>query len=364
MSSTLENQPGHILITGGAGFIGTNLAAHLLAATDARVTILDNLSRPGAELNVQWLRSQARATRLRFLRGDVRSTVRVIEAAREVDEIYHLASGSGGPAESHSDFDINVTGTLNVLEAARCSKRKPMMFYLSTAKVYNSLGMDSLELIGQRVRPIDRQFRGISERTPANFTSPCICSKGAADRYVLDYARFYSLPTVVLRPDAVAGPRQFESDELGWVAHIVYAVLEGRPVTVHGTGLQVCDVLHVADLVNALMAAREYRAVLSGKAYNIGGGAANTVSVNEMISLIERVCHSPARVRHSHQRPEDRLFYMADSSAFVADTGWLVRRSLVQTVRDVVAFWHANHGQMRAAMHPMWQSRRTFRRAA
>ena len=214
------------------------------------------------------------------------------------------------------------------------------------------------------MRPIDPQFRGVSERTQANFTSPFICSKGAAYRYVLDYARFYDLPTVVLRPDTVAGPRQFENDRQGWVAHTVYSVLEGRPVTVDGSGLQVCDVLHVGDLVNALMAARDFRAVTAGNAYNIGGGASNTVSVNEMISLIERVCHRPARVRHSHQGLEGRLFYMADSSAFVANTGWLVRRSLVQTVRDVAAFWHANQAQAPPAPHPMGQPRHTYRRAA
>jgi CDP-paratose 2-epimerase len=364
MAATSENHPGHILVTGGAGFIGANLAAHLLAATDARITILDNLSHPGAGSNVQWLRSQARATRLRFLRGDVRSPVQVIDAVRDVDEIYHLATRSVGPAESQSDFDVNVTGTLNVLEAARCSRRKPMVFYLSTAKVYNALGMDSLEIFGQRVRPIDRKFRGISERTKANFTSPFICSKGAADRYVLDYARFYNLPTVVLRPDTVAGPRQFENDRQGWVAQLVYSVLDGRPIIVDGSGLQVCDVLHVGDLVEALMAARHFRAVVAGNAYNIGGGASNTASINEMISLIECVCHRTARVRHAQEMPEGRLFYMSDNSAFVGETGWMVRRSLPQTVRDVAAFWHANQASVRAAMHPMWQLRHSQRKAA
>ncbi|HEY2861938.1 MAG TPA: NAD-dependent epimerase/dehydratase family protein, partial [Terracidiphilus sp.] len=128
------NRPGHILITGGAGFIGANLAAHLLAATDARITILDDLSQAGAELNVQWLRSQALAARLRFLRGDVRSAVRVMEAMRDADEIYHLASRGEASVESPADFEVNVTGTLNVLEAARCSRHKPVVFYVSTAK--------------------------------------------------------------------------------------------------------------------------------------------------------------------------------------------------------------------------------------
>jgi CDP-paratose 2-epimerase len=346
MSPKRENHPAHVLITGGAGFIGANLAAHLLATTDARITIFDNLSHPGAEFNLGWLRSQAQGARLRFLRGDVRSAVRVTEAVRNVDEIYHLASRCTGTAESHENYDVNVAGTLDVLEAARRSERKPMVFYVSTSKVYNSMGADALRAEGQRLTPIDPRFRGISERAPANFSSPYICSKGAADRYVVDYARFYNLRTVVLRPDTVAGPRQFENDGHGWVAHLVYSVLGGEPITVYGSGRQVCDVLHVADMVTALTAARDFGAITSGNVYNIGGGRSHGVSVNEMIGLIERVCHRSARVEYAAARPADRLFYMADSSAFMADTGWMVRRSLEQTVREIAAFWHASQARV------------------
>jgi CDP-paratose 2-epimerase len=347
MRAARENQPEHILITGGAGFIGTNLAAHLLTTTDARVTVFDNLSNPGAEQNLRWLRSQAHAPRLRFLRGDVRSAIRVAEAIRDVDEIYHFASKSERAAESVAAFDVNVTGTLNVLEAARSSRRNPMVFYLSTSKVYQAFNPDALEKGGQRLQPVDPGFRGISERAPANFTSPHICSKGAADRCVLDYARFYNLPTVVLRADSIAGPRQFEGADHGWIAHLVYSILAGDPTTVYGSGLQVCEVLHVSDVVSALIAARDFRAITAGGAFNIGGGLPHTTSVNEMIGLIERVCHRLAHVHYAAARPQDRLFYMADSSAFITATGWFPRRSLVQTVRDIAAFWHANHAQRR-----------------
>jgi CDP-paratose 2-epimerase len=348
-----ESQPEHILITGGAGFIGANLAAHLLAATDARITIFDNLSHPGAGLNVRWLRSQARAARLRFLRGDVRSELRAAEAAHNADTIYHFASRSEGPVESVAAFDINVTGTMNVLEAARTSGRRPMVVYLSTSKVYRALSSDSLQQRGERLQPADPSFRGISEQTSANFTSPHICSKGAADRVVLDYARFYELPTVVLRADTVAGPRQFENAGHGWVSHLVYSVLAGAPITVYGSGLQVCDVVHVSDVANALIAARSFRAITAGSAFNIGGGSPQSVSVNEMIELIERVCHRKARVEHEPARPEDRLFYMADSSAFMTATGWFPRRSIEQTVRDIVSFWHSNQMHVgKAPLHP------------
>src|SRR5581483_211040 len=185
-----QNQPGHVVITGGAGFIGTNLAAHLLGATDARITLFDNLSHPGADANLAWLRSQARADRLRFLRGDLRSRVRVAEAMRDADEVYHLASHCGEKPGSRDELDVNVTGTLHVLEAARRCERKPMVQYVSSA------------------RPVGG-------------------SQEMAERCVLDYAQFYNVPTVVLRADSVAGARQFESPGHHLVAHCVYAVLEG-----------------------------------------------------------------------------------------------------------------------------------------
>lgn len=364
MFPVIENQPNNILITGGAGFIGANLIAHLLATTDARITVFDNLSHPGAGLNLEWLRAQARATRIRFLRGDVRDAARVMDAVRCVDEIYHLASHCEGSIQSREDFDTNVTGTLNVLEAARCADRKPIVFYISTSKVYKTPGRDALDSYGARFRPADPRFHGISERTPANFTSPNVCSKGAADHYVTDYARFYNLPTVVLRADTVAGPRQFENEGHGWIAHLVYSVLAGYPITVYGSGLQVSEVLHVSDVVTALMAARDFRAITNGNVYNIGGGPSRTVSVNEMVALIERVCHKPARVRHAPPRPSDRLFYMADSSAFISTTGWLPRRSLEQTVRDIAAFWHANQNHVADTPLPAQHARHGYRNAA
>jgi CDP-paratose 2-epimerase len=363
MSIDTANRIKQILITGGAGFIGANLAGHLLAATDARITILDNLSHPGAELNLLWLRSQAHATRLRFLRGDVRNAVRVTEAVRDVDEIYYLASRCEGAFESREDFDTNVTGTLNVLEAARSSDRKPMLFYISTSKVYNAIGSDELQELGDRLQPIDPKFHGISERTPANFTLPAVCSRGAADHHVTDYARFYGLPTVVLRADSIAGLRQFEDAGTGWVSHFVYSVLAGDPITVYGSGFQVREVLHVSDVVSALIAARDFRAVTSGNVYNIGGGPAHTVSVNEMIALIERVCHREARIRHAPARPEDSLYFMADSSRFMTVTGWFPRRSLEQTVRDIAAFWHAQQTRTHHASR-LPQAMRQHRHAA
>jgi CDP-paratose 2-epimerase len=224
-----------------------------------------------------------------------------------------------------------------------------MVFYISTSKVYNTIGSDALQQLGNRLQPTDEDFQGISERTPTNFALPNVCSRGAADHHVTDYARFYDVSTVVLRADTVAGPRQFEKAGQGWVSHLVYSILAGDSITVYGTGLQVREVLHVSDVVSALMAARGFRAVTSGNVYNIGGGPAHTVSVNEMLALVERICHRKARVLRAPARPEDPLYFMADSSRFMTVTGWFPRRSLEQTVRDIAAFWHAQQTHMRYA---------------
>lgn len=364
MSRRVENRFSDVLITGGAGFIGTNLAAHLLATTDARITLFDNLSHPAAGLNLAWLKTQAHAGRVNVVRGDVRSAARVIEVANRADEIYHLAARCEVGTASRTDYDINVGGTQNVLEAARCSERKPVVVYVSTAKVYGSLRSIEVWPDRTRYRAVDRAFQGVSEHTPVEYHSPYHCAKGAAERCVLDYSRFYNLPAVVLRPDTVAGPRQFENEGHGWVAHFVYSVLAGYPITIYGNGLQVRDVLHVDDLVEAMVMARAYIGVTSGHAYNVGGGMSHAISVREMIRLIERVCYRAALVRHESARPGDRELYVADASAFAADTGWYARQSIEQTVREIAAFWHASHSHEMQAGTRRRTLERGFREAA
>ena len=339
------NHSPHVLITGGAGFIGTNLAAHILAHTDADITIYDNLSRPGVELNLAWLKTLDGSRRLRFVRGDVRNAERITGAARTADEIYHLAAPLAGPdllLEPRLDFDVNVTGTVNVLEAARLSGRSPLVLFASTGKVYGAL--DSFPLKGEatRVEPAIPGFQGFSETTPVDFHCPYSCTKSVADQYVRDYARHYNLPTVVFRLGCIAGPGQFGNQGQGWVAHFVYSVLAGQPVTVYGDGMQVRDVLHVSDLVSAVNAARAYLPVVAGKAFNLGGGMGRSVSVNEMILLIEQLCHKEVQRGFALARPGDQLFYVSDNTRFSNQTGWMPRRSLEQTVRDISSFWHAN----------------------
>lgn len=345
MRDMANRQSHHVLITGGAGFIGTNLVAHLLAQTDASVTIFDNLSRPGVELNLAWLKTLAGSKRLRFVRGDVRHEERVVQAARAADEIYHLAAPSAGPellADPRLDFDVNVTGTINVLEAARLSGKMPLVLFASTGKVYGTLDSIPLRHSPRRVEPVNAAFHGTSETTPIDVYCPYSCTKSVADQYVRDYTRHHGLPTVVFRLGCIAGPGQFGNQGQGWVAHFVYSALAGRTVTVYGDGTQVRDILHVSDLVNAVNAARAYLPVVGGKAFNIGGGIARSVSVKEMIAVIEQICHRELQCSYEPARPGDQMCYVSDNSRFSNQTSWMPRRTIEQTVRDISAFWHAN----------------------
>jgi len=365
MRNTANRHAPHVVITGGAGFIGTNLAAHILAHTDALVTIYDNLSRPGVELNLAWLKTLDASGRLRFVRGDVRNAQRIADAARTADEIYHLAAPSAGTdlfLEPRLDFDVNVTGTVNVLEAARRSGRSPIVLFASTGKVYGAVDSISPMPRATRVEPAIPGFRGVSEAAPIDLHCPSTCTKSVADEYVRDYARLYNLPTVVFRLGCIAGPGQFGNQGQGWVAHFVYSVLAGRRITVYGDGLQVRDVLHVADLVSAVDAARAYVPVVAGKAFNIGGGMSRSVSVNEMIALIGQICHKEVQSGYAPARPGDQPFFVADNTRFSNLTGWMPRRSLEQTVRDVSAFWHANRGSVMRP--PEAPRRRSIPRAA
>jgi CDP-paratose 2-epimerase len=364
MQRNADRHSHHVLITGGAGFIGTNLAAHLLAQTDAAVTIFDNLSRCGVELNLAWLKKLG-AGRLRFVRGDVRDAERLNQAARSAREIYHLAAPSAGPdlvVEPRLDFDVNVTGTINVLEAARRSDKRPMVFFASTSKVYGALESIPVKMEGLRVQPVDPAFRGISETAPVDFDCAYACTKSVADQHVREYARLYDLPAVVFRMGAIAGPGQFGNQGQGWVAHFVYSALAGRPVTVYGDGTQVRDVLHVADLVNAMQTAKAYIAMTAGKAYNIGGGMDRSISVNEMLRLIEQICHQPVHCTFEAPRPGDQLLFISDNSRFSTQTGWVPLRTLEQTVRDIAAFWNANRGLVTRS--PQVAGKRAYIRAA
>lgn len=338
-----------VLITGGAGFIGSNLAARLLQEPNTRVRVFDNFSRRGVEHNVAWLRQLPGARRLELVRGDVRDGREVRKVARDVSEIYHLAAQvavTTSVEDPATDFEINAGGSFHVLEAARLSGNNPFLLFTSTNKVYGSLRGVPVELSGSRYVTRMRESRGVREEEPLDFHSPYGCSKGAADQYVRDYARIYNLPTVVFRMSCIAGPRQFGNEDQGWVAHFIYSVLEEKPITIYGDGCQVRDVLHVHDLIDAMLSARENAPRTKGQVYNLGGGLQRSVSVIEMLREIE--CRTGNRLKLEYQsvRPGDQPWYVADTSKLARDTGWTPRRSLGDTVDAIHTFWKENRGQL------------------
>jgi CDP-paratose 2-epimerase len=341
-----------VLITGGAGFIGSNLAERLLKDRKTHVRIFDNFSRRGVERNVDWLRSMASANRLEIVRGDVRDARAVRQAASGVTEIYHFAAQvavTSSLEDPITDFEVNAHGTLNVLEAARVNRKRPFMLFTSTNKVYGSLQSVALSVEGTHYCASARNFKGVREDTHLDSHSPYGCSKGAADQYVRDYARIYDLPTVVFRMSCIAGPRQFGNEDQGWVAHFIYSMLSGRPITIYGDGYQVRDVLHVHDLIDAMGLARRNYLRTRGQVYNLGGGFDRSVSVIELLRQIELRTRRRLNLDYSAARPGDQPWYVADTTKLETDTGWRARRSLEQILESIHGFWKETHSD--AAIH-------------
>lgn len=334
-----------VLVTGGAGFIGSNLVARLLSEREVEVRIFDNLSRAGVEHNLEWLRSIDTDGRLEVIRGDVRNFDEVLQAVEGATEIYHLAAQvavTTSVEDPRTDFEINAGGTLHVLEAARRSKRRPMVLFTSTNKVYGGLETVQVEADGTRYRAVDPAFCGVSETMPLDFHSPYGCSKGAADQYVRDYARIYDLPTVVFRMSCICGPRQFGNEDQGWVAHFLYSILARQPLNIYGDGLQVRDVLHVHDLLDAMGAVRSRLGSVSGRVYNVGGGMERSLSVMEMVQAIESQTGERCEYEYSAMRPGDQPLYISDYTRLSEDTGWKPKRSVDQTLADIHRFWEEN----------------------
>ena len=332
-----------VLITGGAGFVGSNLAAHLLRHTSAHVMVFDNLARPGVEGNLAWLESLATPGQLAVVRGDVRERALVAEVAEDITEIYHFAAQvavTSSIADPLADCHTNVLGTLHVLEAARAARHRPMVLFTSTNKVYGSLEDMPVQRINDHYAFAEAGFGGVPETRPLDFHSPYGCSKGAADQYVHDYARIYDVPTVVFRMSCIAGPRQLGTEDQGWVAHFLYSALRGEPVTIYGDGCQVRDVLHVHDLVDVMERVAMRRARTAGQVYNVGGGVGQAISVRQALAAIERQTGFAIDVNYAEARPGDQQIYISDTAKLSTHTGWQPSRGLDVIFADIAGFWH------------------------
>jgi CDP-paratose 2-epimerase len=328
------------IVTGGCGFIGSNLAAALLD-DGHEVVALDTLVRLGSSENLAWLEERARrpgAGKLVHLRADTRSRTDVEDAFRKhgagVTAIAHLA---GQVAMTTSierpryDFEVNVGGAINVLEAIRDHAPSATVMFSSTNKVYGDLAqLPAVE--GPTRWTLPGSPRGLDEKVPLDFQSPYGCSKGAADQYFLDYHRMYGLRTMVFRHSSIYGGRQYATYDQGWVGWFCAEVLRQkreqaagatvRPFTISGDGKQVRDLLHADDLVTCYRQAAANPARCLGRAFNIGGGMENSLSLLELLDELGKLTGQSPRFEKLPWRISDQKVFVADCTAARDAFGW------------------------------------------
>ncbi len=338
-----------LLITGGAGFIGINSARYFLAK-GWHVTICDNFSRKGTEDNVGTLLKEF--PKVVVVRGDVRKDIELIaqEVARH-DYVLHLAAQvavTTSIADPRNDIEQNILGTFNVLEAIRMSANKPALIYTSTNKVYGALERYPVRerLMRYEFEDDERQKYGIPETQSLDFHSPYGCSKGAADQYVIDYARIYGLKTLVLRQSCIYGEHQFGIEDQGWVAWLTIAAMLGKPITIYGTGKQVRDILFAGDLVRLYDIAFQHIDRISGRAYNVGGGPQNTLSLLELVYHLGARFGYGVRPGYGPVRAGDQPIFVADIRALERDLDWKPEVGVEEGISRMHAWLAANRASI------------------
>ncbi|MFA5644884.1 MAG: GDP-mannose 4,6-dehydratase [Candidatus Ratteibacteria bacterium] len=315
-----------IVITGGAGFIGINLAEALLLSEKNHVFIYDNLSRKNTEENIRWLLSQ-KNPRLTFIQGDVRDYQKLQETFSEAKEIYHLAAQvavTTSVLDPITDFSVNAEGTLYCLEACRKVAPEAFFLYSSTNKVYGKLSFLKLKKTSTRYMLLEKK-KGISEHEPLDFYSPYGNSKGAADQYTRDYNRIYGMKTLVLRQSCIYGDHQRGTEDQGWVAYFMIRGILNQPITLYGDGKQVRDLLYVKDLVNLYLRAAKNIEKVKGRIYTVGGGSENTFSLLEMIEFLETLLKKKILYSFEEWRPGDQKIFISDNSAVMRDLRWEIQ---------------------------------------
>ena len=325
-----------VLVTGGAGFIGTNLVDRLLAEGE-RVILFDNLSRPGVERNLLWLHDK-HGDRLDIRVADVRNIQLLQQAVAEAKHVFHFAAQvavTKSVENPASDFDINASGTIGLLEAIRTAADPPSLLFTSTNKVYGGTSSVEIERNGYRYEPVDAQLRryGLPEHVPLDFLSPYGCSKGSVDQYVLDYARTYGLQAVVFRMSCIYGQHQLGTEDQGWVAHFAIRTLCNSPITLYGDGCQVRDILFIQDLLDAMIRARDIMPRISGQAFNIGGGPARAVSLVELLQMLQELHGTLPQIRYGEWRTGDQRYYVSDIRKYAEAAAWAPRVTIETGVK-------------------------------
>lgn len=328
------------LVTGGAGFIGSNMA-HRLASKGYEVIVFDNFFRRGTELNAKWLKEQHPG--IVIVRGDIsRDFEKLYDLVRECDEVYHFAAQTSVPVsikEPLADFETNILGTLNLLEAIRRSNSDCSLFYSSTNKVYGELSGAKIVEAQHRYDFVDLK-KGVDETMPLDFQTPYGCSKGSADQYVKEYAKLYGLKNVIFRLSCIYGPRQLGLEAQGWVAWFVIAALLEKPIRIFGNGKQVRDLLYIDDLIEAIELAMQKK--YFGEIFNIGGGKNNSASLLEVINIIEEKTGKRISKSFYDWRAGDQKVYYTNYYKAEKLLGWKPKVGIEEGIEKLIGWVKAN----------------------
>jgi CDP-paratose 2-epimerase len=334
-----------ILITGGAGFIGTNAALYFGKDRTNAITVVDNLSRVGTAHNVQTL-TKTLGKRLTFIKSDIAKTASYLSALKRADVIIHLAGQTAvttSIADPFADFTTNIGGGVTILESVRKYNPQAVVLYSSTNKVYGNLAHHTMKLDRKKERYDNVTCpKGVNEQEQLNFISPYGCSKGTIDQYMLDYARTYGLKTVVFRQSCIYGPHQLGVEDQGWVAHFSKQFIFKKPIVIFGDGYQVRDLLYVEDLVRLYDAAINRIAKTQGHVFNAGGGVQNSFSLREVLRILEKkVGYSPS-ISFSNERLGDQKYFVSDNTKAYSVLKWKPQTLFTKGV-DALISWQQNH---------------------
>ena len=333
-----------IIIIGGAGFIGIN-AAYYFLNKGHEVIIVDNLSRPGSDYNINRLLEKHKIS---FINCDIRdfaSLSKIFINNANIDSVLLLAGQvavTTSVTNPREDFEINALGTFNVLESIRLSEQNPLIIYSSTNKVYGKMDDLAVSLNGKRYC-YDEMESGINENRQLDFYSPYGCSKGAGEQYVRDYSRIYNMKTTVFRQSCIYGPNQFGIEDQGWVAWFTIATLLKKKFTIYGDGNQIRDVLFVDDLVKLYELAMKNTNICSGEIYNVGGGIENTLSLNELVDILAIRFSTTLVPSKDDWRPGDQKVYISDVNKISKALGWKPKTDIHEGINKMAEWIEENN---------------------
>jgi len=335
-----------VLVTGCAGFIGAHLTKRLLD-TGNEVWGIDNLSRKGSEVNLDWIRLGGASSNFTFYRSDIRDYEKIatiFKAEGPFDLIVHEAAQvavTTSVLNPREDFEINALGTFNMLEATRLYSPNGCFIFASTNKVYGD--MKSLDVIERNSRyEYKSLIKGVDEKFPLDFHSPYGCSKGSADQYVRDYHRIYDLDTVVLRQSCIYGTQQYGVEDQGWVAWFTIASILDKPITIYGDGMQIRDILWIDDLVDLYLSVFDNREKVSGEVFNVGGGPENTLSLLELVANLKNEGVLEGPMNHDEWRPGDQKVFVGSIEKIYAAIGWSPRTNPTEGINKLIKWVKQN----------------------